>query len=151
VTAAPAASWFEQTWLDLVFGARTQLKTPASTTALVLILALGITAASLSFTVTNSLFLNPLPVDRPAQLVRIAVGEPVAVLSYADRDTPDQRPALRRGLARPDGLRARARGPASRLRRRSVDPGASRDSGRSRGFALPVATMATNRMVGGGW
>ena len=66
--------WLDETRGDLVLGARMQRKAPATTAALVLTLALGVAATSLAFTVTNSLFLSPLPVAEPERLVRIYSG-----------------------------------------------------------------------------
>jgi len=59
----------ETLWQDLKYGVRTWLKTPGLTTIAVLTLAFGIGANTTVFTVINTLFLNPLPVARPSELV----------------------------------------------------------------------------------
>jgi predicted permease len=62
----------EQVWRDLIFGARTQLKTPAVSIAIVLTLAFGVAATSATFSMINGYFLRPLPaVERAGELVRI--------------------------------------------------------------------------------
>jgi hypothetical protein len=81
--------WLEPPWLDVVFGVRTQLKTPAASLALALTLALGIAATSVSFTITNSLFLRSLPVERPDQLVRIYATSSAAGSQYLPTSYPD--------------------------------------------------------------
>jgi predicted permease len=58
-------------WSDLRFGFRQQMRTPASSAALVLTLALGIAATSVAFSATNTMFLSPLSAERPNELVRI--------------------------------------------------------------------------------
>ncbi len=58
-------------WQDLRYGFRTLLRTPALAAAAVLSLALGIGANTTIFTVINTLFLNPLPVEQPARLVAV--------------------------------------------------------------------------------
>lgn len=75
-------------WKDFVFGARTQLKTPAVTLALVVTLAFGIASTCVSFSLVNSFFIRPLPVEDPERLVRIystyASGLQYFTLSYPD-------------------------------------------------------------------
>jgi hypothetical protein len=75
-------------WRDLTFGLRTQLKTPAVTAAILVTLAFGIAANSIAFSLVNSFFLRPLPVQQPQRLVRIysghAGGFAYFTLSYAD-------------------------------------------------------------------
>ena len=58
-------------WRDVRFGFRTLIKSPAFTAAAVLSLALGIGVNTTIFTVINTLFLNPLPVDRASDLVAV--------------------------------------------------------------------------------
>jgi hypothetical protein len=75
-------------WKDLAFGARTQLKTPAATAAVVLTLAIGIAANTVTFSLLNSLFIRPLPVREPERLVRVytsSVSGPLTVASSPPR------------------------------------------------------------------
>jgi predicted permease len=64
-------------WNDVRYAIRTLVKTPAFTLAAVVSLALGIGANTTIFTLLNTLFLNPLPVEKPSELV--------AVLTVASR------------------------------------------------------------------
>jgi predicted permease len=68
----------DTTWQDLRYAVRTLLKAPVFTSAAILSLALGIGANTTIFTLLNTLFLHPLPVERPAELV--------AVFTTADRN-----------------------------------------------------------------
>src|SRR5438132_765492 len=61
----------ERLWRDLRFGVRMLVKSPAFTAAAVLSLALGIGVNTTIFTVINTLFLNPLPVNRASELVAV--------------------------------------------------------------------------------
>ncbi|HUL72826.1 MAG TPA: ABC transporter permease [Vicinamibacterales bacterium] len=61
----------ERLWKDVRFGLRTFLRAPTFTAAAVLSLGLGIGLNSTIFTLVNTLFLNPLPVDRPSELVAV--------------------------------------------------------------------------------
>jgi len=65
-------------WQDIRYAVRTLIKTPAFTLAAIVSLALGIGANTTIFTLLNTLFLNPLPVDKPSELV--------AVLTVASRN-----------------------------------------------------------------
>jgi hypothetical protein len=56
---------------DIQFSLRTFAKNPGFTTVAVLSLALGIGANTTIFTLINSVFLNPLPVKNPSELVGI--------------------------------------------------------------------------------
>jgi predicted permease len=58
-------------WQDVRFGVRTLLKSPVFTLAAVVSLALGIGVNTTIFTLVNAVFLNPLPVARPAELVAV--------------------------------------------------------------------------------
>src|SRR5438876_6704780 len=58
-------------WQDVRYSLRTLLKSPAVTAAAVLSLALGVGANTTMFTLINTLFLNPLPVARPSELVAV--------------------------------------------------------------------------------
>src|SRR5690242_2371203 len=61
----------ERLWKDVRFGVRTLLRAPTFTAAAVLSLGLGIGLNSTIFTLVNTLFLNPLPVSRPSELVAV--------------------------------------------------------------------------------
>jgi len=56
---------------DLAYAVRIALRRPTLTIVTVLTLALGIGGNSAIFTLVNSLFLRPLPVERPHELVRV--------------------------------------------------------------------------------
>jgi uncharacterized protein (DUF2062 family) len=55
----------ETLWRDVRYGVRSWLRTPGFTLIVVLTLAIGIGANTTVFSIINTLFLNPLPVDRP--------------------------------------------------------------------------------------
>jgi predicted permease len=58
-------------WQDVRYSLRILIRAPAFTAAAMLSLALGVGANTTIFTLINTLFLNPLPVDQPAQLVAV--------------------------------------------------------------------------------
>jgi hypothetical protein len=58
-------------WLDLRFGTRTLIKQPGFTLIAIVTLALGIGANAAIISVINALFLRPLPVISPRELVGI--------------------------------------------------------------------------------
>ena len=72
------ALWLQQKRLeadvfqDLRYGARMLLTHPGFTAVSVITLALGIGANTAIFTLLDKVLIRPLPVDRPAQLVRFA-------------------------------------------------------------------------------
>ncbi len=61
----------ESVWRDLKYGFRTLVRTPGFTIIAVLSLALGIGANTAIFTLTNAVFLNPLPVKEPARVLEL--------------------------------------------------------------------------------
>src|SRR5690348_15397550 len=61
----------ESVWRDLKYGFRTLARTPGFTIVAVLSLALGIGANTAIFTLTNAVFLNPLPVKEPARVLEL--------------------------------------------------------------------------------
>jgi len=62
---------FQDLWLDLRYGARTLLKSPAFTLAAVFTIALGVGANTAIFSVVNALLLRPLPYDEAGRLIWI--------------------------------------------------------------------------------
>jgi predicted permease len=58
-------------WQDFRYSLRTLFRSPTFAAAAVLSLAVGVGANTTVFALVNALFLNPLPVDRPAQLVAV--------------------------------------------------------------------------------
>jgi putative ABC transport system permease protein len=63
--------WLETLWQDIRYGLRMMLKNPGFTAIAVLTLALGIGATTAVFSFVNSLFLRPLAVANPEQVVRL--------------------------------------------------------------------------------
>ena len=61
---------------DLRFGARLLAKSPVFAATAALLLAVGISANTLIFSVVNALLLRPLPVPHPANLVRLVEVHP---------------------------------------------------------------------------
>jgi predicted permease len=58
-------------WQDIRYAERSLRKSPIVTTAAILSLAIGVGANTTMFTLINTLFLNPLPVARPSELVAV--------------------------------------------------------------------------------
>ncbi|OLC40293.1 MAG: hypothetical protein AUH43_26580 [Acidobacteria bacterium 13_1_40CM_65_14] len=63
--------WFDRLRGDFAFGIRQQLKTPANSLVIIVTLALGIAATSISFSLVNGFFIRPLPIHQPERLVRL--------------------------------------------------------------------------------
>src|SRR5581483_8106353 len=61
----------ESVWRDVKYGLRTLLRTPGFTLVAVLSLALGIGANTAIFTLTDAVFLNPLPVADPTHVLEV--------------------------------------------------------------------------------
>src|ERR1051325_7776361 len=67
--------YMESLWQDIKFGARMLLGSPGFTIVAVLSLALGIGANTAIFTVTNAIFLSPLPVEEPSRLMLVQMSD----------------------------------------------------------------------------
>lgn len=65
----------EPVWRDLKYGVRTLARNPGFTAVTVLSLALGIGANTAIFTLTNAVFLNPLPVEDPGRMIAAYTGD----------------------------------------------------------------------------
>ena len=63
--------WLEQLWQDIRFGLRTLAKNPGFTAVVAGLLALGIGATTVIFSLFDAVFLRQLPVRHPAELVRM--------------------------------------------------------------------------------
>src|SRR5258708_12548642 len=84
---------------DLRFGLRLLARSPVFTATAALLLAIGISANTLIFSVVDALLLRPLPVAHPEQLVRLIEVHPTGFvtfeLPYAVYEAPPQnRPGL---------------------------------------------------------
>ncbi len=62
---------FDSLWQDFRYSLRTLFRSPTFLATAVLSLALGVGANTTVFTLVNALFLNPLPVERPSELVAV--------------------------------------------------------------------------------
>ncbi len=67
---------------DLRFGVRLLAKSPVFTATAALLLAVGISANTLIFSVVNALLLRPLPVSRPESLVRMVEVHPTGFITW---------------------------------------------------------------------
>jgi predicted permease len=63
--------FLETLWANVRFGFRVLVKSPGSTGAVVIALALGIGASTAMFTVVRSVLLKPLPFKDPTHLIRL--------------------------------------------------------------------------------
>ncbi|HEX5475155.1 MAG TPA: ABC transporter permease [Vicinamibacterales bacterium] len=64
-------TWLEQRYHDLRYGARVLARNPTFAAVAILTLALGTGANTAMFQVMNAVWLRPLPVERPEQLVSV--------------------------------------------------------------------------------
>jgi putative ABC transport system permease protein len=62
----------ESVWQDLRYGLRSLIRAPIFAASAVLSLGLGVGANTTIFTLLNALFLKPLPVERPTELVAVS-------------------------------------------------------------------------------
>src|ERR1700735_4985842 len=67
---------------DLSFGIRLLAKSPVFTATAALLLAVGISANTLIFSVVDALLLRPLPVSHPENLVRLVEVHPNDFVSW---------------------------------------------------------------------
>ena len=77
---------WENAWRDVRYAVRTLRKSPAFSAVAVITLMLGIGANTAIFSVVNAIMLRPLPVERPEELISLAVVYPNSVepvFSYA--------------------------------------------------------------------
>jgi putative ABC transport system permease protein len=76
-------------WKDIRFGLRTLAKSPGTTLAALIALALGIGANSAIFSVVSGVLLNPLPYPQPDQLVVVMMKNPQAGFPRFTVSVPD--------------------------------------------------------------
>jgi len=69
-------------WRDLRFGVRLLVSSPVFTATVTLLLAIGIGANTLMFSVVNALLLRPLPVSHPENLVRLIEVHPNGFVTW---------------------------------------------------------------------
>src|ERR1700683_2190058 len=72
-------AWFLR---DLRFGVRLLAKSPVFTATAALLLAVGISANTLIFSMVNALLLRPLPVSHPENLVRLVEVHPTDFVTW---------------------------------------------------------------------
>ena len=82
-----SVTWLERLLQDVRFGARSLRKRPQFTLVAILILALGIGAATVMFSMVKGVVLSPLPYPDPQQLMGIWQNRPN--LEYEDVSWPD--------------------------------------------------------------
>jgi len=76
-------------WKDIRFGLRTLAKTPGTTLAALIALALGIGANSAIFSVVSGVLLRPLPYPEPDRLMSLMNNNPQAGLPRFPLSIPD--------------------------------------------------------------
>src|SRR5713101_165037 len=67
---------------DVRFGVRLLAKSPVFTATAALLLAVGISANTLIFSIVNALLLRPLPVSHPENLVRLIEVHPTGFIAW---------------------------------------------------------------------
>ena len=94
VRAVRAGALLAQVWRDVGYGLRIARRNPGFTLAAILTLALGIGAATATFTVVDTIVIRPLPYREPGRLVKIwasASSEPIDNVALAEfQDISDQ-------------------------------------------------------------
>jgi putative ABC transport system permease protein len=96
-------------WKDIRFGVRTLAKTPGTTLAALIALALGIGANSAIFSVVSGVLLRPLPYPEPDRLMSVMMKNPAAGFPRFSVSVPDF-DDLRRQTRAFEGLAAAATG-----------------------------------------
>ena len=96
-------------WKDIRFGVRTLAKTPATTLAALIALALGIGANSAIFSVVSGVLLRPLPYSEPDRLMSVMMKNPEAGFPHFSVSPPDFQD-LRRQNRTFEGMAASASG-----------------------------------------
>ncbi|MGO8785889.1 MAG: ADOP family duplicated permease [Terriglobia bacterium] len=92
----------ETLWQDLRFGFRMILKNRGFTAVAVLTLALGIGANTAIFSIVDSMFLRPLPVSNPDEMVTLGTRSPQGPgesISYPDYESLRQQASSFSGIA----------------------------------------------------
>ena len=69
-------------WQDLRVGARTLTKSPGFTIAAVVVLGLGLGAATVMFSVINAVMIRPLPFPEPDRIVSVVRRQPFGVNAF---------------------------------------------------------------------
>ena len=94
VRAVRAGALLAQVWRDVGYGLRIARRNPGFTLAAILTLALGIGAATATFTIVDTIVIRPLPYREPGRLVKIwasASSEPIDNVALAEfKDISDQ-------------------------------------------------------------
>jgi predicted permease len=74
--------------IQITHAVRSHVKRPAATVVIVLVLALGVAATSVSFSLVNGFFVRPIAIPDPGRFVRLysayPQGEPYFTFSYPD-------------------------------------------------------------------
>jgi predicted permease len=82
-------SWLDEAWEDLRYARRTLRRSPGFTATAVAVIALGIGAATASFTILDYTLLRPLPFPEPNGLVRIYQSDLARGMSRIEASPPN--------------------------------------------------------------
>ena len=104
---ARPGTYMDDLWNDLRYAGRTMRANPLFVLFVVVTLGLGIGANTTVFTLINTLILNPLPVDKPAELTAVAAVEAVGP-SSSSTPLPISYPNLQDYQARNEVFRSLA-------------------------------------------